>query len=393
MIRRRNEVNLRADSSPAHQVGSPRISQTIDPRGSYLAYCCGCPGAVDHDSNPMNITVILCTYQRCNSLKKALQSVAGSVLPSAVEWEVLVVDNNSTDGTPQVVEEFSRRYPGRFRYLFEPKPGKSFALNSGIREAHGDVLAFMDDDVTVEPTWLQKLTAVLESDDWAGIGGRILPEQDFTPPRWLSLSGPHDAAPLALWERGLTAMSLFEPPFGTNMAFKRRVFEQYGGFRTDLGPRPDSKDPQKSEDSEFSRRLLAGGERLYYEPAAVVYHPVLEERVCKQYFLRWWFDKSRAEVRVAGIRPGTKWFFQGVPLYMYRRFVFWVAMWMVAWKPATRFSNKLKVWRKAGEIVEAYRQAHKGKQNAQEEVRWPIQAASSLPAGTMSHGQRTTSER
>ena len=105
------------------------------------------------------VTVILCTYNRCQSLSKALQSVAASEMPTSAVWEVLVVDNNSHDQTREVVEDFSRRYPGRFRYLFEPKPGKSHALNAGIREAHGEILVFIDDDVTVDKNWLSNLTA------------------------------------------------------------------------------------------------------------------------------------------------------------------------------------------------------------------------------------------
>src|SRR5690349_7477494 len=98
-------------------------------------------------------------------------------LSESVEWEVLVVDNNSSDQTREVVDEFCRRYPGRFRYLFESRPGKSCALNAGVREARGAVVAFMDDDVTVEPTWLQELTAALHNGQWAGAGGRILPQR------------------------------------------------------------------------------------------------------------------------------------------------------------------------------------------------------------------------
>jgi len=69
----------------------------------------------------MNVTVILCTYNRCATLAKALQSVAAKRLPDSIEWEALVVDNNSTDQTREVVEEFCRHYPGSFRYLFEPQ--------------------------------------------------------------------------------------------------------------------------------------------------------------------------------------------------------------------------------------------------------------------------------
>ena len=105
----------------------------------------------------MKITVILCTYNRCQSLVRALDSLAASILSETIEWEVLVVDNNSSDQTKAIVEDFCRQYPGRFRYLFEPQQGKSYALNAGIREARGDILAFVDDDVTVEPMWLQNL--------------------------------------------------------------------------------------------------------------------------------------------------------------------------------------------------------------------------------------------
>src|ERR1039458_3873680 len=109
----------------------------------------------------MKISVILCTYNRCQSLPKALNSIAVQTIPDSVDWEVVVVDNNSKDQTRAVVEEFSRQYPGRFRYVFQSQQGLSNARNAGIREAQGDVLAFMDDDVTVEATWLQSLTGSL----------------------------------------------------------------------------------------------------------------------------------------------------------------------------------------------------------------------------------------
>ena len=98
----------------------------------------------------MNISVIISTSNRCESLEKALQSVAASSLPDGLQWEVMVVDNNSHDRTSDVVADFCRRYPGRFRDLFESQPGKSYALNRGIAEAQGEVIAFTDDDIGVE---------------------------------------------------------------------------------------------------------------------------------------------------------------------------------------------------------------------------------------------------
>ena len=153
----------------------------------------------------MNITVILCTFNGCRSLGKTLNSLAAATLPEGVEWEVLVVDNNSTDQTREVVEDFCRRFPGRFRYLFEARPGKSFALNSGCREARGDVVAFVDDDVIVAPTWLQNLTGALHNGEWAGAGGRTTLQWPSSLPPWLSIEGPNVRHYLGDFDQGDTA--------------------------------------------------------------------------------------------------------------------------------------------------------------------------------------------
>jgi glycosyltransferase involved in cell wall biosynthesis len=314
----------------------------------------------NHDvkSCPSTITVILCTYNRCQSLSKALESVAASEMPTSVVWEVLVVDNNSHDQTREVVEGFSRRHPGRFRYLFESKPGKSHALNAGIREAHGDILAFIDDDITVEKNWLHNLTAALDGHPWAGAGGRILPEKTFSPPPWLPLDGPNNMGGiLALFDLGAEPVELEQPPFGTNMAFLKKMFERHGGFRLDLGPRPGSE--LRNEDTEFGRRLLAAGERLRYEPSAMVYHQVPEERLTKGYFLKFCFDHGRASIRESGRRPNL-W---GVP----RRYLTLLKIgtllagrslrWMwTCWSPKLRFHRKAMVWMTAGEIAEVWSQ-------------------------------------
>jgi glucosyl-dolichyl phosphate glucuronosyltransferase len=307
----------------------------------------------------MKISIILCTYNRCQSLARALDSIAASTFLTAVEWEVLVVDNNSSDQTSAVLDDFCRRYPGRFRYLFESQQGKSHALNAGIREAHGEILAFTDDDVTVEPTWLRNLTAALESGEWAGSAGRTLPERNFSAPRWLSLEGKHALAQLAVFDLGSATGELTEPPFGNNMAFRKQAFERYGGFRTDLGPCPGSE--IRNEDTEFGRRLLMAGERLRYEPSAVVYHAVPENRLQKEFFLAWWFDKARADVRAFGIPPETRWFIVGVPLYMFRRLAVWTLRWFLAIKASHRFSCKVKAWFILGGIVESYRLTHETK--------------------------------
>jgi len=316
----------------------------------------------------MNVTVILCTFNRCESLSRALASVAAQVMPNPVEWEVLVVDNNSRDDTRKVVDAFRHQYPSRFRYLFESRQGKSHALNAGVQNARGSVLAFIDDDVIAEPMWLQSLTAALRNGEWAGVGGRILPEQGFAPPHWIPLQDRYALAPLAVFNPDLEAGPMTEAPFGANMAFRKRVFEMYGGFRTDLGPQPGGINPQKNEDNEFGHRLLMAGERLRYEPSAVVYHVVPATRVRKKYFLEWWHDKARADIRAFGIPSDTECFLAGIPIYLFRRLLVWTLCWLVTFEPSRRFSCKLKAWGKLGEIVECYRQSRTGKVSERTEL-------------------------
>lgn len=303
--------------------------------------------------NRVMITVILCTYNRCQALAEALESVAASKMPRSVEWEVLVVDNNSNDHTRTVVEEIAGRHPKRFRYLFEGKAGKSHALNAGVTAAKGKVLAFMDDDVSVAPGWLDALTAPLCGvSPWSGAGGPVILRWSSRPPDWFDMRRPQYMGPLAGFNLGDQAINLREPPLGTNMAFRKSMFSKYGLFRTDLGPSPRTDVPRPNEDTEFGRRLIAGGERLRYVPAAIVNHPVPEERLQKEYFLKWWYDKGRAEVREFGNAPGAI-SIRGIPLYLYRRLALWALRWMISPLPSQRFDSKLKVWGKLGAIRES----------------------------------------
>ncbi len=301
----------------------------------------------------MRITVILCTYNRSDSLAKALESIALSVVPESVPWNVLVVDNNSTDKTRSVVEEFSKRSPERFRYVRETQQGKCYALNTGVREAQGKILAFADDDATVEPEWLWNLTSQLQSDEWLGAGGRIIPVWAKPIPSWLSIDDPHTMGPFVAFDAGTQAGRLNRPPYGANMAFRREAFEKYGGFRTDLGPRPGSE--IRRDDIEFANRLLAAGERLRYEPNAVVYHPAPEERMTQGFVLRWWFWNGYGEVVDLGPPSGGRWQFRGIPLYLLRRIVRWFLQWIVTFDPPTKFACIRNVCCLAGIVFACHR--------------------------------------
>jgi glycosyltransferase involved in cell wall biosynthesis len=308
----------------------------------------------------MKVTVILCTYNRSKSLTRALESVAASQMPNSIGWEVLIVDNNSKDETREVAESFCSEDPIHFRYVFEAQQGKSFALNRGIQEASGDILAFIDDDITVEPAWLFELTNPLTDEQWAGTGGRVYLPNDFSPPPWMAIEGNQSLLSiLALFDLGSKAHVLSKPPIGNNMAFRKRVFKKYGGFRTDLGPTPGSE--IRYEDTEFGSRVMNGGEKILYVPSAVVRHDVEERRLKKSYFLNYHFDYGRALIREKGERRHIGFMPRSV-VSLSNRFLnilprrAWY--WIRESNPQKRFFNKCRVWTTAGEIVEIYRRSN-----------------------------------
>jgi glycosyltransferase involved in cell wall biosynthesis len=311
-----------------------------------------------HDEPPgaMKISVILCTYNRCQGLANTLETIAASHLPDCATWEVIVVDNNSRDQTREVVRDFCRRYPERFRYLFEPNQGLSHARNAGIKEARGDIIAFTDDDVTVDPTWLQNLTAPLQDSQWAGAGGRIRPGHDFLPPHWMAINGPFSlAASLVQFDLGDRECELSEAPFGANMSFRKIMFEKYGVFRTDLGR--CGKNLIGNEDTEFGERLKAGGERLCYVPSAIVNHPVQKERLTKKYFRSYWFAHGRSMIRQAGqqlsLRKALRYFRRDL-----KGKLRWISSLDRRWflSAQGRFFFELHTLHTLGEIVEGCRQ-------------------------------------
>lgn len=301
----------------------------------------------------LDITVIVCTFNRCQTLANALDSIAKSILPDSTTWETLVVDNNSTDQTAETVQNFCRRYPGRFRYVFETRQGKSYALNTGILESRGATLVFMDDDTTAEPTWLERLTAPLSDSAWSGSGGPVILQWSSSRPRWLKMDTM--VAPLVGFNPNREAGETRDTLFGGNMAFRRTMFQKHGVFRTDFGPSPNRETPRQNEDTEFVRRLLAARECLFYEPSAVVFHPVPASRLRKRYFLGWWLDKGRADILMLGFPPDVKWSLGGIPLSFVRRAIHWTARWLIALEPSERFSSRLRVQWLLGMMIECRR--------------------------------------
>jgi GT2 family glycosyltransferase len=164
------------------------------------------------------------------------------------------------------------------------------------------------------------------------------------------------------FDPGYGAGSLTETPFGANMAFRREAFEKHGGFRTDLGRCAEKL--RGGEDSEFGRRLLAAGERLRYEPSAVVHHPVAECRMNKRYLLTWWFWHGHSGMTEAGPPSDARWLLGGVPLYLFRRLGRWTLQWLLSIEPSRRFSCKRSVWYLVGSIAGCYQWSRRGTQQS-----------------------------
>ena len=136
----------------------------------------------------MKFSIVIATYNRAAVLKDTLASV--SQLHPGAPWEVIVVDNNSPDNTRQVVEAAASSFPVPLIYAFEREQGRSAALNCGFRLASGDIIVTTDDDVRVDPDWLNRIDAGLERQQCDYVGGRVLPVWEGPTPRWLPPPSP-----------------------------------------------------------------------------------------------------------------------------------------------------------------------------------------------------------
>ena len=302
-------------------------------------------------------SVIICTYNRVNSLQKTLKSLEATVLPAELPWELIVVDNNSSDATRAVVEGFARTSRFPVRYVFEGTQGLCHARNTGITVARGEVIAFTDDDVTVDPYWLWHLTRTFDQYDCMGVAGRIVPVWTCKKPSWLEMDGPYRLmSAIVSFDLGEELCEIKTPPFGANMAFKKTAFEKYGLFRTDLDRSGSSL--LSGGDTEFGRRLLQGQERLIYAPQAVVYHPVEPQRTEKKYFQLWYFNYGRSSIRYPGIPANAACYF-GVPTYLFRNLFASFLQWALTLNLRRRFYHKLRLYQVVGAIAESYSFAKK----------------------------------
>jgi len=308
------------------------------------------------------ISVTICTYNRASRLKEALKSLAAMSVPADLRWELIVIDNNSKDDTRAVVEDLAKTSGLPVKYIFEANQGLCHARNAGIKAARGEIIAFTDDDVTVDSYWLGHLKHIFDQFDCIGVAGKIVPVWTCKKPPWLESDGPTPlmSGVILSFDLGEELRDINTPSFGANMAFRKIAFEKYGLFRTDLDRSGNSL--LSGGDTEFGRRLLQGQERLIYVPQAIIYHPVEQHRIEKRYFQSWYFGYGRSSMRRTGISANAARCF-GIPTYLFRSLLANFLHWVFTLSSQRRFYYKLELYRVAGEITESLSMARQGKED------------------------------
>ena len=238
------------------------------------------------------VTVAIPTYNRARWLRETLASLAAHTY-SGGSFEVLVIDNRSTDTTAEIAQSF---LPGRptWRYLLETAQGANHARNRAVQEATGEILVLLDDDVLLQPGWLDALV-----EPWrrpssaehpiAAVGGEVIPIYPEGCPKWLE----RWATPLRL-RPDPGPLTPRQMPMSANLAFHRSVFAEFGLFRTDLGRK--GKNVFSGDESELLKRYHRAGREVWFAPSAVAQHQFPLTRLNLRYTCRHSFDSARSRV-------------------------------------------------------------------------------------------------
>ena len=260
------------------------------------------------------ISIIVCTYNRSESLRSTLDSIKKLSVPEDIQWELIIVDNNSKDNTREVVEKFIEKSDINCRYIFEKQQGLSFSRNSGISNANGEIIAFTDDDVIVDENWIRNIGRMFENKDVACVGGKILPVWEKPCPNWLK--GELLFNYLALCDLGEETIKLVRPTiWGANLSIRTSIFEKYGVFDTNYGHTGEKL--YGGEETNYLMSLMEAGEGIFYCPNILVHHCIPGHRMKKSYFRKWMHDKGELSAIQMGKYNNRNLF--GIPLYMIKR--------------------------------------------------------------------------
>jgi glycosyltransferase involved in cell wall biosynthesis len=266
----------------------------------------------------VDATILVCTFNRAADLAEALTFTLAQDTGGLYTYEVLVVDNNSTDDTRQVVERLIAAGHSNVRYLFEGRQGRCHALVRGVSEARGRVYALVDDDVIVGRDWLRTIVeAFAARPDISFLGGKVLPLWGSDPPAWLT---PRHWSALALSDYGEEELVVDRDNQLCLLAgaFRIDAVKAAGGYRPGLGVSKDAIGG--TEDVDLFARLYQSGHKGLYLPNLVIHHKVTSNRTTKAYHRRWHVGHGRfyAAMREDHIELGAHRLFD-VPGHLYRQ--------------------------------------------------------------------------
>jgi glycosyltransferase involved in cell wall biosynthesis len=267
-------------------------------------------------SETLKISVIICTYNRSVYIKDAMESLYHQTL-SKNAYEVIVVNNNSTDNTQQICEAFiASNNDAHFYYFNETQQGASFARNTGAAYAHSPLLCFMDDDAIADKDYLERIIHFFEQHtDAGGLGGRIIPRYIPREPKWMS----HYVSSLVGHFHYSDEVSVFagnKYPLESNMIIRKADFDTIGGFNTAL-PGVVGTLRIGGEGKDFFFRLKELGRIIYYDPAIRVQHVVETVKLTREYMYRVASGIGRGE-RVRIKQKGEWVFYKKIAEYIFK---------------------------------------------------------------------------
>jgi glycosyltransferase involved in cell wall biosynthesis len=240
------------------------------------------------------ISVINCTYNRDKYIGQLLDSLAKNDYPET-NYEIILVDNNCTDNTRSICEEFAVKNPNiNFRYVEEHEQGLSAARNKGIKEAKGDIIIYVDDDAIVDPDYIRSYAEHFHSNpETMAAGGPIEPLYETKEPSWMS---PYTKALLTAWMNYGDKVRKYPNgrfPGGGNAAYRKSVFDKVGLFNTELGRKGSAL--LASEEKDIFDKMHQLGMQVLYLPSPVLHHIIPQTKLEEPYFNRLTLQIGRSE--------------------------------------------------------------------------------------------------
>ena len=238
------------------------------------------------------VSIIVSTRNRADQLATCLNALIYQQGPADGRYEIVVVDNDSSDHTKQVVDSLQRQFR-HIKYVYEQRLGLSVARNAGVRLSEGEIVCFLDDDTIPCVHYISEIVQPFGHHDVTCVGGKIIASwPDGCPPSWFPAKYGNVVGQTSFGEKS-RFMDKHEFPFGGNIAFRREMFEKLGGFDENLGRKGENY--LCGEEIDLCYKLQAKRLRFFYNPRATVSHTVGRKRATKSYFVRSVFGKGVTE--------------------------------------------------------------------------------------------------